>query len=147
MAASAPIIKYQNVIVQVPFPNPPTQVYIPDQPNLRGPNVRISRIEFQDINILPVVSDLATANVPLNLFRNAFLTLVMGNVNAVARIPVQNFQTIFDNGANGRSNFNPVDFANVNIYWNKSYIEWPAGVAPAAACAFNLGIYYYETGL
>jgi hypothetical protein len=141
-----PIFKYQNIVVPVIVPGAPTQVFFPDQPNLR--DCRITGIESQDINLLPVTSDMSTPNVPITCFRNAFLTLIVGDVNNVTRMPLQNLQTIFDNlaaaGQQGRANMNPRDFQGLKIYWNKSYIEWPAAVTPAATCAFNIGVYYLD---
>jgi len=143
---NAPIWKYQNIIVPITVPNPATYLQLPDQPNLR--DSRIVAIEFQDINILPVCSDLITPNVPLGLFRNAFITLVHRDVNNIVRIPVQNFQTIMDNSnaaPTGRANLFYRDLMNMNIYFNKCYIEYPAALVPAANCAFNIGVYYLDS--
>ena len=140
-----PILLYQVVLVQLVLPNIPNKVFLPDQPNLRS--AKIVGLEFYDINILPVCSDLITPNVPIATFRNSFLTLVSANVNAVERIPVQNFQTIFDNSnaaPTGRANLAYRDLENMDIYFNKSYIEFPVAVIPVAACAFNIGVYYYD---
>lgn len=142
---STPIFKYQNIVVPVILPGAPTQVFFPDQPNLR--DCRIIGIESQDINILPIVSDLSTSNVPITTFRNAFITLIVGDVNNVTRMPLQNLQTLFDNsnGApTGRANLYNKDFQGLKIYWNKSYIEWPVGAIPGATCAFNFGVYYLD---
>lgn len=142
---AAPILKYQNIILPLIVPNPPNQVFFPDQPNLR--KSRTVGIETQDINILPIVSDMNTPNVPLALFRNAFVTLVVGDINNITRMPLQNLQTLFD-GSNaaptGRVNWNSRDFQQLEIYWNKSYIEYPAALAPLVTCAFNIGVYYYD---
>jgi hypothetical protein len=143
---AAQILKYQNIVINVIGPNFPTQVFFPDQPNLR--NARVVGIEVQDISILPVVSDLSTANVPQATFNNAFITLIVGDVNNITRMPLQNLQTVYHvspvaNGAT-RANFNPRDFIGYSIYWNKSFIEYPAAVTPVANCAFNVGVYYYD---
>jgi len=142
----AQIVKYQNVTLNVVGPAFPTQVFFPDQPNLR--NARIVGIEVQDISILPIVSDMATPNVPQNTFNNSFITLVVGDVNNITRMPLQNLQTIYHQSAVAnnatRANFNSRDFLGYSIYWNKSFIEFPAGVTPTANCAFNVGVYYYD---
>ena len=141
---AAQILKYQNIVINVPAAT--NQVYFPDQPNLR--EARVVGIETQDIFVLPVVSDLVTANIPQNTFNNAFVTLVVGDVNNITRMPLQNLQTIYhqSNLANlaTRANFNPRDFQGYAIYWNKSYIEWPSAVNPGAPCAINIGVYYYD---
>lgn len=140
---SAPIIKYQNIVVNVTQVT--TQIFFPDQPNLRG--ARIIGIEAQDINILAICSDLNTPNVPVPTFRNTFLTLVVGDKNNVTRMPLQNLQTIMDNSnaaPTGRANIYNRDFQQLNVYWNKSYLEFPAGVAPAIGTGFNIGVYYYD---
>jgi len=143
---ATPILKYQNITLNLIGPNFPTQVFFPDQPNLR--NARVVGIEVQDISILPIVSDLATPNVPQNTFNNSFLTLVVGDVNNITRMPLQNLQTIYHQSAVGnnatRANFYSRDFMGYSIYWNKSFIEYPAAVTPAANCAFNVGVYYYD---
>jgi hypothetical protein len=142
---NTPIYKYQNIVVPVIGPAFPNRVFFPDQPNLR--DCRIVGIESQDINVLAIVSDLNTPNVPLALFRNAFITLIVGDVNNVTRMPLQNLQTVFDNAVaapTGRANQYNKDFQNLKIYWNKSFIEWPAAVVPGANCAFNIGVYYMD---
>jgi len=143
---AANILKYQNITINLIGPVFPTQVFFPDQPNLR--NARVVGIETQDISVLPIVSDLSTSNVPQTLFNNAFITLVVGDVNNITRMPLQNLQTIYHQSAiiNGatRANFYSRDFMGYSIYWNKSFIEYPAAVAPLANCAFNIGVYYYD---
>jgi len=143
---ATPILKYQNITLNLFGPNFPTQVFFPDQPNLR--NARVVGIEVQDISILPIVSDLATPNVPQNTFNNSFLTLVVGDVNNITRMPLQNLQTIYHQSAVGnnatRANFYSRDFMGYAIYWNKSFIEFPAAVTPLNNCAFNVGVYYYD---
>lgn len=143
---AAQILKYQNITLNLIGPNFPTQVFFPDQPNLR--NARVVGIETQDEFTLPIVSDLATPNVPQATFNNAFITLVVGDVNNITRMPLQNLQTIYHQSANAnnatRANFNPRDFMGYAIYWNKSFIEFPAAVTPANNCAFNIGVYYYD---
>jgi hypothetical protein len=140
---SAPVIKYQNITVNVTQLT--TQFFFPDQPNLRG--ARVVGIESQDENILQICSDLNTPNVPIATFRNAFLTLVVGDVNNVTRLPLQNLQTILD-GSNaaptGRVNQFNRDFQQLNIYWNKSYIEVPAALTPPIGTGFNIGVFYYD---
>lgn len=140
---SAPIIKYQNVVV--PIVTVSTQVFFPDLPNLRG--ARIVGIEAHDVNILAICSDLNTPNVGIATFRNSFVTLVVGDVNNVTRMPIQNLQTIFDNSnaaPTGRVQQNNRDFQQLDIYWNKSFIQWPGAVTPAIGTGFNFGIYYYD---
>jgi hypothetical protein len=140
---SAPIVKYQNITVNVTVAS--NQFFFPDQPNLRG--ARIVGIEAQDVNILPICGDLNTPNVPIATFRNAFLTLVVGDVNNITKLPLQNLQTIFDNSnaaPTGRVNQYSRDFNQLLIYWNKSYIEVPAAVIPAVGTGFNIGVYYYD---
>lgn len=139
---AAPILKYQNIVINVTGPVFPTQVFFPDQPNLR--NARVVGIEVQDADLLTITSDLSTPNVPTNTFANSFITLVVGDVNNITRMPLQNLQTIFFNNGNGRFNSNARDFMGYAIYWNKSFIEYPAAVTPAANCAFNIGVYYYD---
>lgn len=139
-----PVLLYQNVLVEF-LVGGSNKIFLPDQPNLRG--AKIVGIEANDNNILPVCSDLLTPNVPLATFRQSFLTLVSENVNAIERIPLQNFQTNFDNSnaaPTGRANMAYRDMENMLIYFNKSYIEFPAAVAPGINCAFNLGVYYYD---
>jgi hypothetical protein len=138
----AQILKYQNITLNVLGPAFPTQVFFPDQPNLR--NARVVGIEFQDINVLPITSDLITPNVPQTTSDNAFITLVVGDVNNITRMPLQNLQTLFNNNGAGKYNANPRDFLGYAIYWNKSFIEYPASVTPVANCAFNVGVYYYD---
>lgn len=139
---AAPTLKYQNIVINVTGPVFPTQVFFPDQPNLR--NARVVGIETQDDLTLTITSDLNTPNVPTNTFNNAFITLVVGDVNNITRMPLQNLQTMFFNGGAGRFNSNSRDFMGYAIYWNKSFIEYPAAVTPAANCAFNIGVYYYD---
>jgi len=140
---SAPVVKYQNIVVNVQVAS--NQFFFPDQPNLRG--ARIVGIEAQDEYILPICSDLNTPNVPILSFRNAFLTLIVGDVNNITRMPLQNLQTIYD-GSNvpvtGRANQNNRDFNQLTIYWNKSYIEVPAANIPAIGTGFNIGVFYYD---
>jgi hypothetical protein len=63
-------------------------------------------------------------------------------------MPLQNLQTIYHQSAVAnnatRANFNARDFMGYAIYWNKSFIEFPAAVTPVANCAFNVGVYYYD---
>jgi len=145
---NTPIVLFQNVVVYVNVPNPPGKILLPDQPNLR--NARIVGIEFHDIQILPIVSDLTTPNVPLDVFRNTFITLVTGNRNAVEKIPVQNFQSILNNDttalAPGRAQLYFRDLANLPIYFNKSYLEIPPVLLPLIIqnSAFNIGVYYMD---
>lgn len=143
---AAPILKYQNITVNVTGPTFPTQVFFPDQPNLR--NARVVGIEVQDESVLPIVSDLSTPNVPQTTFNNAFLTLVVGDVNNITRMPLQNLQTVYHvspiANAATRANFYNRDFMGYAIYWNKSFIEYPAAVTPGTNCAFNIGVYYYD---
>lgn len=143
---AAPILKYQNITINVIGPNFPTQVFFPDQPNLR--NARVVGIEVQDISILPIVSDLSTPNVPQTTFNNSFITLVVGDVNNITRMPLQNLQTIYHVSTPGnnatRANFYNRDFMGYAIYWNKSFIEYPGAVTPISNCAFNIGVYYYD---
>ena len=140
---SAPIVKYQNITVNVTVNS--NQFFFPDQPNLRG--ARIVGIEAQDENILAICSDLNTPNVPIATFRNAFITLVVGDVNNVTRFPLQNLQTILD-GSNaaptGRVNQYSRDFNQLQVYWNKSYIEVPAALVPPLGSGFNIGVFYYD---
>jgi hypothetical protein len=121
---AANILKYQNITINLIGPVFPTQVFFPDQPNLR--NARVVGIETQDISVLFTVSDLSTQNVPQNLFNNAFITLVVGDVNNITRMPLQNLQTIYHQSviANNatRANFYSRDFMGYSIYWNKSFI-------------------------
>jgi len=138
----AQILKYQNITLNVIGPAFPTQVFFPDQPNLR--NARIVGIETQDINVLPISSDLITPNVPQTTWDNSFITLVVGDVNNITRMPLQNLQTLFNNNGAGKYNANSRDFLGYSIYWNKSFIEYPASVTPVANCAFNIGVYYYD---
>jgi hypothetical protein len=140
---SAPIVKYQNIVVQVTQNT--TQFFFPDQPNLRG--ARIVGIEAQDENILAICGDLNTPNVPIATFRNAFVTLIVGDVNNVTKFPLQNLQTIQDNSnvaPTGRANVYNRDFNQLTVYWNKSYIEVPAAVIPAIGTGFNIGVFYYD---
>jgi hypothetical protein len=145
---NTPIVLFQNVLVNITVPNPSNKLFLPDQPNLR--NARIVGIEFHDIQLLPIVSDMITPNVPLDVFRNSFLTLVTGRRNAVERIPVQNFQSILNNDNNaltpGRVNTYFRDLANLPIYFNKSYIEFPnaLNILIGQNCAFNMGVYYMD---
>ena len=143
---AAAILKYQNIVLNVIGPNFPTQIFFPDQPNLRS--ARVVGIETQDISVLATVSDMATPNVPQNTFNNEFLTLIVGDVNNITRMPLQNLQTIYHVSAVAagatRANYNPRDFMGYSIYWNKSFIEFPANVTPVANCAFNIGVYYYD---
>jgi hypothetical protein len=141
---AAPILKFQNVVVNIVSTT--TQVFFPDLPNLR--NARVVAIETHSINILPICSDLNTPNVPVTTFNNAFLTLVVADVNNITRMPLQNLQTIFDNrqaaGVEGRAQLNPRDMQTLNIYFNKSYIEYPNAVVPPVGTGFNFGVYYFD---
>lgn len=141
---AAPILKFQNVVVNIVTST--TQVFFPDLPNLR--NARVVAIETHNVNILPICSDLNTPNVPVATFNNAFVTLVVADVNNITRMPLQNLQTIFDNrpgaGVEGRAQLNPRDMQALNIYFNKSYIEYPAAVTPLTGTAFNFGVYYFD---
>jgi len=143
---AAAILKYQNIVINVTGPNFPTQIFFPDQPNLR--NARVVGIETQDVSVLATVSDMATPNVPQNTFNNSFLTLIVGDVNNITRMPLQNLQTIYHvslvANAATRANLNARDFMGYAIYWNKSFIEFPANVTPNQNCAFNVGVYYYD---
>ena len=106
---AAPILKFQNVVVNIVSNT--TQVFFPDLPNLR--NARVVAIETHNVNILPICSDLNTPNVSIGTFNNAFITLVVADVNNITRMPLQNLQTIFDNraaaGVEGRVQMNPRD--------------------------------------
>jgi len=122
-----------------------TQIFFPDQPNLR--EARIIAIEAHDLNLMAICSDLNTPNVPIATFRNTFLTLVVGDVNNVTRFPLQNLQTVLDNSnaaPTGRAQLNNRDFQQLNIYWNKSFLEFPGAFAPAIGTGFNFGVYYYD---
>jgi len=144
---AAPIIKYQNILVRINVPNPPTKIFFPDQPNLR--ESRVTGIEAQDFQLLPITSDLNTPNVPLDVFRNTFLTLVVDDVNNVVRFPIINLQTVFNNivaAPAGQAQLNNRDFSGLKIYWNKCFIEFPAALAGliGANCSYNFGVYYSD---
>jgi hypothetical protein len=141
---AAPILKFQNVVVNIV--NATTQVFFPDLPNLR--NARVVAIETHSVNMLPICSDLNTPNVGIATFNNAFVTLVVADVNNITRMPLQNLQTMFENqaaaGVAGRVQMNPRDMQTLNIYFNKSYIEFPNAVVPATGTGFNFGVYYFD---
>jgi hypothetical protein len=141
-----PIRRYELIELLIPTNSTGTKFQFPDIPLLRDDTTQDIIIRAIDVFTAEAMPN-SPSNNPVSTtaqLLNAFLVLYIYNEEAIHYIPLIKLQNVFQALATGTSQqtFEEVQFEDIKVDWNKSYIQFAQPLAPFTQFSFMLGVTY-----